>query len=161
MRSPGHIALAAALWLAPAIGVGQEMRGNEAIRRVTWPGIGVSPEAIGIGGGVEPLNGSIEWRREEDDAIRRARRQIRREMYRRADARAMEAAAGAARNETPRDPAVEWADWRFSIGNNGNWSPYPDRALDARIIRFPLRMKTDNRPEAEKALDRMRKEHRP
>ena len=99
--------------------------------------------------------------REEVDPIRRARRQIRREMYRRAGTRALEAAAGAARSATPRDPAVEWADWRFSIGNNGNWSPYPDRALDARIIRFPLRMKTDNRPEAEKALDRMRKEHRP
>ena len=161
MRSPGHIVFAAALWLAPVIGVGQEMRGNEAIRKETWPGIGISPEAIGIGGGVEPLDGNIEWLREEVDPIRRARRQIRREMYRRAGTRALEAAAGAARSVTPRDPAVEWADWRFSIGNNGNWSPYPDRALDARIIRFPLRMKTDNRPEAEKALEQMRKEHRP
>ena len=160
MRSAEHI-LFAAMLLAPVIGVGQEMRGNDAIRRVTLPGIGVSPEAIGIGGGVEPLNGSIEWLREEVDPIRRARRQIRREMYRRADARALEAAAGATRSSTPRDPAVEWADWRFSIGNNGNWSPYPDRELDARNIRIPLRMKTDNRPEAEKALERMRKEHRP
>ena len=161
MRSPGHIVFAAALWLAPVIGVGQEMRGNEAIRKETWPGIGISPEAIGIGGGVEPLDGNIEWLRVEVDLIRRARRQIRREMYRRADEQAMQAAAGAVRSSKPQDPAVEWADLRFSVGNNGNWSPYPDRELDARNIRFPLRMKTDNRPEAEKALDRMRKEHRP
>ena len=40
MRSPGHIVFAAALWLAPVIGVGQEMRGNEAIRKETWPGSG-------------------------------------------------------------------------------------------------------------------------
>ena len=157
MRTPQPIAFAAFLLLAPATGVGQETRGSEEFHALRRPVIGVPAEAIGIENGVEPLNGSVEWLREEVDPIRRARRQIRKEMYRRADEQALEAAAGAVRSSAPRDPAIEWADWRFSIGNNGNWSPYPDRELDARVIRFPLRMKTDNRPEAEKALDRMRK----
>ena len=102
MRSAEHI-LFAAMLLAPVIGVGQEMRGNDAIRRVTLPGIGVSPEAIGIGGGVEPLNGSIEWLREEGSTRSAGPGGRFAEMYRRADARALEAAAGAARVlNTPR-----------------------------------------------------------
>lgn len=37
------------------------------------------------------------------------------------------------------DPSVAIGEWRVSVGNNGNWSPYPDRALDARAIRYPMR----------------------
>ena len=31
-------------------------------------------------------------------------------------------------------------DWQVRIGNTGicNWSPFPDRALDARVIRYPM-----------------------
>lgn len=161
MRAAGHITLTLTvmLGLAPLCGAAQEGPGMRTSGRVAKPGIGTPGELFPQQ--VEPLNGCVEWLREEVDPIRRARRQIRREMYRRADEQAMQAAAGAVRSSKPQDPAVEWADWRFSVGNNGNWSPYPDQELDARNIRFPLRMKTDNRPEAEKALDRMRKEHRP
>ena len=161
MRAAGHITLTLTvmLGLAPLCGAAQGGPGMRTSGRVAKPGIGTPGELFPQQ--VEPLNGCVEWLREEVDPIRRARRQIRREMYRRADEQAMQAAAGAVRSSKPQDPAVEWADWRFSVGNNGNWSPYPDRELDARNIRFPLRMKTDNRPEAEKALDRMRKEHRP
>lgn len=155
MRTSGHIAFALILLSAPASGAGQERGGVRPPQGVEIPIIG-SPAEI-FPQRVEPLSGSIEWLREEVDPIQRARRQIRQMRYQRANQRALEAAAGAARSAKPRDPSVEWADWRFSIGNNGSWSPYPDRELDARNIRFPLRMKTDNRSEADKALERMRK----
>lgn len=31
-------------------------------------------------------------------------------------------------------------DWQIRLGNSGpdNWSPFPDRALDARVIRYPM-----------------------
>lgn len=129
-----------------------------SVETEAMPGIGIPEAAVSFR--VEPFDGSIEWLREEVDPIQRARRQIRQMRYERAEVRAAEAAAAAGQSLTPKDPAIEWADWRFSIGNNGNWSPFPDRELDARNIRFPLRMKRDNRPEADKALERMRQEKR-
>ncbi len=31
-------------------------------------------------------------------------------------------------------------NWLIHLGNtgSGNWSPFPDRALDARVIRYPM-----------------------
>ena len=31
-------------------------------------------------------------------------------------------------------------NWQIRLGNTGcgNWSPFPDRALDARTIRYPM-----------------------
>ena len=166
MCAPVHIACTVLL-LAPLLGAGQEPCGIKGPGAAYTQGkadgeisaIGVPADAIPLG--VEPLGNNVEWLREEVDPIRRARRQIHRLMYERADERAQETvAADAARHSIPQDPSIEWADWRFSVGNNGNWSPYPDRELDARNIRFPLRMKTDNRSEAEKALEQMRQEGR-
>ena len=60
-------------------------------------------------------------------------------MRSRARERALEAVEGAERSAAPADPSVAIGEWRVSVGNNGNWSPYPDRALDARAIRYPMR----------------------
>lgn len=149
------IVLAALLLAAPIAGAGQEPRPGERIAGRGLPEVGIPAGAVDFT--VEPLDGDVEWLREEIDPIQQARRRIRQLMHQRADQRAEEIALQTNRSNTPQDPAVEWADWRFSVGNNGNWSPFPDRALDARIIRFPLRMKSDNRSDADKALELMRK----
>lgn len=140
--------------LIPIFGIGQPTARDGMPERRFTPGIGIPPEAVTFG--VKPLAGQIEWLREEVDPIQRARRQIHLAMRERALERALEIAEENPRSTQPRDPAIEWGDWRFSVGNNGNWSPYPDRELDARNIRFPLRMKSDNRTEADKALEQMR-----
>ena len=92
-----------------------------------------------------------------------------------APARPAEAAAGnagprekAAATAVPmvpkRDMSKEVGLWRMSVGNTSadNWSPYPDRALDARTLRFPLPRdsRADKRPDNLKALDRMRQQKR-
>lgn len=51
-------------------------------------------------------------------------------------------------------------NWLIHLGNtgSGNWSPFPDRALDARVIRYPMArsaawkspVKTNNGPTARK-----------
>lgn len=43
------------------------------------------------------------------------------------------------------EKAPEVPRWRFTVGNTSmnNWSPYPDRALDARVLTFPLPRKAD------------------
>ena len=181
-----HFALAALLFAVPIVGAGQELRPGESgsVRRdeiqrvgarregtqskgagreevtyerdgIGFPEVGIPAEAVDFA--VEPLDGDVEWLRDEVDPIQQARRRIRMLMHQRTEQHARELDKGADRSASPQDPAVEWGDWRFSIGNNGNWSPFPDRALDARIIRFPLRMKSYNRPGAEKALEQMRK----
>lgn len=150
-----HIALAVMLLTVPASGAAQELRPGEVPARRWIPEVGIPAGAVDFE--VRPLDGDVDWLREEVDPIQRARRRIRELMLERAGQRARELAAATDQSTKPQDPAVEWGDWRFSIGNNGNWSPYPDRELDARIIRFPLRTKTDNRPGAEKALEQMRK----
>lgn len=77
--------------------------------------------------------------REEADPIRQARKRLRMRMQERAEEVAVEAARSARPAAKPKDPNVNMAGWQFSIGNNGNWSPFPDRALDARVIRYPMR----------------------
>lgn len=85
------------------------------------------------------------WLREEVDPILRQRREI---------GRMREAAlrrAAIARNDRKEDRRSDIGQWHAAIGNTaaGNWSPYPDRELDARTIRFPLprRMNPDHRTE--------------
>lgn len=96
------------------------------------------------------------WLKERVDPILRERRQVRSMMEQRAQQSVAELPA--ARNEAGTAPNDKL--WRLQIGNtqDGNWSPYPDRELDARIIRFPLPrdMKADKRTEQQKALDKMR-----
>ena len=59
-----------------------------------------------------------------------------------------------------QDPNREVALWRLTIGNTaaGNWSPYPDRAPDARNLRFPLprNLTPDKRPEHIRQLDKLK-----
>lgn len=158
MPAARHIVLTALLLTAdPISGVGQELRPGEGPATRSLPQIGIPHGAISFG--VEPLDENIGWLRLEVDPIERARRKIHLAMRERARERALESQTEQGRS-TPTDPGIDVGDWRFSIGNNGNWSPYPDRELDARNIRFPLRMKTDNRTPAEKALERMRQEKR-
>lgn len=85
------------------------------------------------------IEADMRWIRDAVDPIRRERRRIERMMRERARERALEATEGARKGAAPRDPSLDMGEWRLSVGNNGNWSPYPDRALDARVIRFPMR----------------------
>lgn len=100
--------------------------------------------------------------REQSDPILQARMRIRRTLRERAIRQTMEAAQRAPRSVKPEDPSVEVGDWRFSVGNNGNWSPYPDRELDARNLSFPMRRdaRADKRTDQQRALDRMRRANR-
>lgn len=106
---------------------------------------------------LEPL--SLQWLREEVNPLLRARRKLRQAMQ----ARAQESAA-AVPMVPKRDMSREVGLWRMSVGNTStdNWSPFPDRALDARTLRFPLPRdsRADKRPENVKALDRMRQQKR-
>ena len=92
---------------------------------------------------LEPL--SLQWLREEANPLLRARRKLRQAIPK-------------------RDLSKEVGLWRMSVGNTSadNWSPYPDRALDARTLRFPLPRdsRADKRPDNLKALDRMRQQKR-
>lgn len=81
----------------------------------------------------------LEWFRDEVDPLQRERRELERMMRQRAREQTEEITQAAHRGNRPRDPGIEAAGWRLSVGNNGNWSPYPDRELDARVIRFPMR----------------------
>lgn len=154
-----HIALALLLLsAAPTRSFGQELRPEvRSAERVPLPGIRIPAAAVDFG--VEPLDEDVGWLRQEVDPIRQARRRIHLAMRQRARERALESRPKQGSN-TPANPGFNAGDWRFSIGNNGNWSPYPDRELDARIIRFPMRRKVDNRTPAEKALGQMRQEGR-
>ena len=158
MPAARHIVLAVVLLAAaPMSSVGQEVRPGEVPATRSLPGIGIPHGAISFG--VEPLDENIGWLRLEVDPIERARRRIHLAMREWARERALESRTEQGRS-VPTDPGIDVGDWRFSISNNGNWSPYPDRELDARNIRSPLRMKTDNRTPAERALERMRQEKR-
>ena len=154
MKRIARIATLAVLLLTAATLRGQELPGcmtpgvRSEMRRFLE---GIPSEAR--------IRADMRWIRDEVDPLQRERRIVERMMRQRARERALESRTEQGRS-TPTDPGIDVGDWRFSIGNNGNWSPYPDRELDARNIRFPLRMKTDNRTPAEKALERMRQEKR-
>lgn len=107
-----------------------------------------------------PEEFSLQWLREEVDPIQRARRKIRKEMQHRA--MAQESVIKAHRHTQKHDLNKEVGSWRMSIGNTSvdNWSPFQDRALDARTIRFPVPRdaRADKRTDQMKALDRMRRQ---
>lgn len=109
-----------------------------------------------------PEEFSLQWLREEVDPIQRARRKIREEMQHRA--MTQESVIKAHRHTQKRDLNKEVGSWRMSIGNTSvdNWSPFQDRALDARTIRFPVPRdaRADKRTDQMKALDRMRRQGR-
>lgn len=111
---------------------------------------------------LQPVEGDLPLVREQSDPILRARMRIREAQRERAVRQALDAVARAPRSTKPEDPSVVAGDWRFSIGNNGNWSPYPDRELDARNLSFPMRKdaRADKRTDQQRALDRMRSQNR-
>lgn len=98
----------------------------------------------------------LRYMREEADPIRRERRRIR-EVLRQ---RARTSFAGSAAANRHRSGKPE-GRWRLDIGNTGsnNWSPYPDRALDARTLRFPMRRdaQADKRPESQKKMEKLKR----
>ncbi len=106
---------------------------------------------------VGTANYSIPWLRDRTDPILRQRRAISASRMQQAQ-RSILLRNG---NALPApDPNPEIARWRAAIGNTAvnNWSPYPDRALDARTLRFPQprNMQPDKRPAHLRALDRMK-----
>lgn len=96
------------------------------------------------------------WLQAEVDPIERARRALRERMRDEAE----KAALAADETARPRDPQIVTDRLRITLGNNTDrsWSPYPDRALDARALRFPLPRdaRADKRTEQQKALDHIR-----
>lgn len=109
----------------------------------------------------EPAEFSLQWLREEVDPILRARRQLRHAMLSRAEE---QQSVIAVPQTSRRDLNKEVGMWRMSIGNTSvnNWSDFPDRMLDARTIRFPMRRdsRADKRTDQQKALDKMRQQRR-
>lgn len=74
--------------------------------------------------------------RGELDPLQRERHEIRRLMRERAE----HAALGAPVRRTQPEPTDAPRGMRLAIGNTApsNWSPYPDKWLDARVIKYPL-----------------------
>lgn len=79
---------------------------------------------------------SVDWLREAVDPILQQRRQIRSVM----EQRARQSIVLLPQAPVSYDPNKEIGLWRWSVGNTGvsNWSPFPDRMLDARTISLPL-----------------------
>lgn len=109
-----------------------------------------------------PVENDLPLLREQSDPILRARMRIREARRELAIRQALDAAARTPRSTKPQDPSTVVGDWRFSIGNNGNWSPYPDRELDARNLSFPMRRdsRADKRTDPQRALDQLRRQNR-
>lgn len=108
---------------------------------------------------LEPF--SLQWLREEVNPLLRARRQLRKAMQLRAE---QQRSVIAVPQAPERNFGKEVGIWRMSIGNTStdNWSSFPDRMLDARTLRFPMRRdsRADKRTEQQKALDRMRQQNK-
>lgn len=109
----------------------------------------LSPEKIGL-----------HWQYTEEDPLQRERHRV--EMVR--NARARESVLALPQDAAKRYLQKAVGAWRFRISNTsfGNWSPFPDSALDARVLSFPMPRgtKADKRTDQMKALDRMRREKR-
>lgn len=85
---------------------------------------------------VAPLQAiTLEQLKEAGDPLRWERHRIRRMIDRRAYQ-----VHGKPKSRTKVKDDQEARLWRIQIGNNadGNWSSYPDRALDARTLSAPL-----------------------
>lgn len=106
---------------------------------------------------VRPAAYSIPWLRELTNPVLRQRREIREAQVQRAERSVL------LRPRQTRQPSPnrEVALWRMTAGNTAadNWSPYPDRALDARTLRFPLprNMTPDKRPEHIRRLEKLKR----
>lgn len=126
MRRTGAILLAASLMSGTNALYAQEGRTLRAKADSAARGLLITPQ--------ERL--PVDWLKEAVDPIRQQRRQIRRAMER----RAQQSVVLPAEAPTPSEPDKKIGSWRWSVGNTGvsNWSPYPDRALDARTISLPL-----------------------
>lgn len=158
--------LAAVMLLCGAAG---QARGQEPGE---WPtGVSSSSAALGelaheavgeMNLRLVPVESDLPLIREQSDPILQARLRIRRTLRERAIQRTLDEVDKAPRSTKPQDPSVTLGDWRFSVGNNGNWSPYPDRELDARNLSFPMRRdaRADKRSDQQRALDRMRRQNR-
>lgn len=111
-------------------------------------------------GGPEPF--SLQWLREETNPILRERRRIHRTRQVRAEEQ--RSAIALSQNARKQDPNKAVGIWRMSVGNTSanNWSPFQDRMLDARTLRFPMRRdaKADKRPDHVKALDGIRQQRK-
>jgi len=83
-----------------------------------------------------PVGYSTRQLRERLDPVRRERMQIRRWL----DDRRTGSVLHRRSSGTKRDLNRESGFWKATVGNSAakNWSPYPDRYLDARTIKFPL-----------------------
>ena len=92
------------------------------------------------------------WLQVEVDPIARARRALHERMQQEAE----KATLAAEETARPRDPQIVTERLRVTLGNNTDrsWSPYPDRALDARALSFPLPRdaRADKRTPQQKAL---------
>jgi hypothetical protein len=103
----------------------------------------------------EPL--SLQWLREEVNPLLRARRKLRQAMQ----VRAEKAAATAVPMVPKRDMSKEVGLWRMSVGNTSadNWSPYPDRALDAAAARLASRQaaRQPKSPRQNEAAEKIKK----
>lgn len=106
---------------------------------------------------VAPMSYSTLWLEESVDPILQKRRQIHQMMEQQAQQSVL---------LRPSIPQSEQANkvsglWRMTFGNTSanNWSPFPDRALDARTLRFPLprNMQPDKRPESVQRLEKLKK----
>lgn len=167
LRSPGWIVAALVLLLGAGGGT-LEARGQqpEAAGMATNPAAlsEMAHEAVGeMELRMQPVENDLPLIRELSDPIIQARMRIRKAQRELAIQQAVDAAADKApRSVKPEDPSIAVGDWRFSIGNNGNWSPYPDRELDARNLSFPMRRdsRADKRTDQQRALDQLRRQNR-
>lgn len=115
----------------------QEYRAPEGVKPVIEPPTLQQP--VGA-----PIQYSPQWLSEQLNPTLRARRQVRQAMEQRAWEQ--ESVIAQPYNNTPTGDLNKSSGlWKATIGNTAveNWSPYPDRALDARTLRFPLPKKAN------------------
>lgn len=147
MRRTGTIVLAACLiWRADVLCAQEGPALRAKTDTATYGLLLTAPERL-----------PADWLKTVADPILQQRQQLRCRM----EQRARESVVLLRHTPAQYDPGQQVGLWRWSAGNTGtgNWSPFPDRALDARTLRFPLPcdLRADKRPENVKALDRMRR----
>jgi len=153
MKRTGNILLIAGCILAPSVLYAQEFPAELPARfqPVPWELVLNAPKPY-----------SLQWLREEMDPNLQEVREIRSLLTMRT--RAQASLIGIEKSRYQRDLKKEVGAWRMHIGRTGvnNWSPFLDRKLDARTLRFPVprNSRADKRPEKVKALEKMRREHR-
>lgn len=146
MKISASILLVGCLWGIPALHA-------QEIRPRTLAGAD-SAAVVLLPAALPPI--SIDWLQERVDPIRRERRRL----YELRERLAQQSVLVEPTLSRPFEGSKATGLWRLKIGNTAvdNWSPYPDRMLDARIISFPMRRdaRADKRSDQQKALDRIR-----